>query len=70
VDRHGFERLAPLAALLDLRAWSTAERAALLRWMQAKGASVEQEFARRATEQVRFFRALREVGRAEERLSP
>jgi hypothetical protein len=69
VDRHGFERVAPLAALLDLRTWSTVERAALLRWMQAKGVSVEQAFARQATEQVRFFRALREVGRAEERLA-
>jgi hypothetical protein len=67
-DRHGFERLAPLAALLDLRPWSTTERAALLRWMWAKSAPLEQDFARQATEQVRFFRALREVGRAEERL--
>ena len=66
-DRHGVERLAPLAALLDLREWSEAERGSLLRWMQAKGAPVEQEFARLGAVQSRFFRELRAVGRAEER---
>jgi hypothetical protein len=63
----GVERLAPLAALLDLRAWSEAERKSLLRWMQAKGAPVEQAFARLGAEQSRFFRELRAAGRAEER---
>jgi hypothetical protein len=66
-DRSGIERLAPLAALLDLRAWSAAERATLLRWMQAKGAPVEQAFARFGADQSRFFRELRAVCRVEER---
>jgi hypothetical protein len=68
-DPHGVERLAPLAALLDLREWSEAERGSLRRWMQAKGAPVEQEFARLGADQSRFFRELRAVGRAEERQS-
>lgn len=66
-DRHGAERLAPLAALLDLRAWSAVECSSLLRWMQAKGAPVEQGFARLGAEQSRFFRELRAVARVEER---
>ena len=66
-DRLGIERIAPLAALLDLRAWSAAEQASLLRWMQAKGAPVEREFARLGADQSRFFRELRALGRAEER---
>jgi hypothetical protein len=66
-DPDGVERLAPLAALLDLRAWSEAERGSLRRWMQAKGAPVEQEFARLGADQSRFFRELSAVGHAEER---
>jgi hypothetical protein len=65
-ERRAFARLAPYAALLDLRAWSDGERRALVAWMRAKGAATERGFATQATEQARFFRELRAVGLDEE----
>ncbi len=65
-ERRSFARLAPYAALLDLRAWSNNERRSLAAWMRAKGAATERGFAALATEQMRFFTELRAVGLDEE----
>ena len=65
-ERRSFARLAPYAALLDLRAWSVGERRSLAAWMRTKGAATERGFAALATEQTRFFTELRAVGLDEE----
>jgi hypothetical protein len=65
-ERRSFARLAPYAALLDLRAWKDGERRSLAAWMRTKGAATERGFALQASEQARFFRELRAVGLDEE----
>jgi hypothetical protein len=65
-ERRGFARLAPYAALLDLRAWSNSERQSLAAWMRTKGAATERGFAMQACWQARFFRELSAAGLEEE----
>jgi hypothetical protein len=65
-ERRSFARLAPYAALLDLRAWSSSERRSLATWMRTKGAATERGFAMQAGGQVRFFRELSAIGLDEE----
>jgi hypothetical protein len=61
----GFRRLAPCAALMDLPSWSADERRALAAWLRAKGEPSQRNFARLATQQLRFFRELRDMARRE-----
>lgn len=65
-ERRAFARLAPYAALLQLRTWNDGERRSLAAWMRAKGATTERVFAQQAAGQARFFRELRAVGLDEE----
>jgi hypothetical protein len=64
-ERRGFERMAPYAALLDAVAWPAAERRALARWLRARGAVAERDFAVQATRQTRFFAGLQALAREE-----
>ena len=61
----GFERLAPYAALLDVASWPRAERSALARWLAAKEAKAELEFAVQATRMTMFFDGLRTLAQEE-----
>jgi hypothetical protein len=63
-ERDAFRRLAPLVALAG-PARSPAERRDRLRWIRAKGAPAEREFALLSSQQGRLFAALKVVGRGE-----
>jgi hypothetical protein len=63
-ERDAFRRLAPLTALAG-PSRSPAERRDRLRWIRAKGAPAEREFALLSSQQTRLFAALKVVGRGE-----
>jgi hypothetical protein len=61
-ERTAFERIAPLAGMLPgLSSWPLADRRSLAALLRAKGAAGERDYAQRATECPRFFRALADV---------
>ena len=64
-ELHGFRRLAPLVRLADTARWTSAERRDLARWLRAKGAPVEREFALLASHQSKLFASLAAAGRGE-----
>ncbi len=63
-ERDAFRRLAPLVALAG-PARSPSERRDRVRWIRAKGAPAEREFALLSSQQGRLFAALDVVGRGE-----
>jgi len=63
-ERQAWMQLAPVVDLVpDLERWPVRERHGLSRMIGAKGALRERGYARMATRQARFFRALAECGR-------
>ena len=64
-ERRAFRQLAPLVSLADPSGLSSAQGSELVRWMRAKGAATEREFALLASRQAELFAALGVVARRE-----
>jgi len=63
-ERRAFARMSLVAALIpDLRAWSSAERRALVTLMRAKGGATEMDYARRLDGHTRLRRSLAALAR-------
>ncbi|MDH4288117.1 MAG: hypothetical protein OEV65_05175 [Aquincola sp.] len=62
-ERQAWERIAPIAVLLDLERWSRAERAALVALIRAKGGRSERSFVKAHVEHPRLDAALIEAAK-------